>query len=169
MRFPYFALITVLIAACAHTGPEPYSMPAGSTIVVNENITIPGSSASVVMQDGKTTPYLTANRYAPHCILELQQRKEAPQVVKPGRFTVTKNVQNVGSGSTLMPVAFLNEMYLASPDQPDVFRLTCRQYNMIRELISVEDGYTTVAQMRIALGHLISLNPLLPKSEAAKK
>ena len=177
---PSLALLGVLLSACA-TGPEPWNVPTGSIVIVNESITVPGHSAHAVIQDGKTLSYWDVDRYAAHCLLEMKQRLASPQVVKPGRFTVIKNSQDINTTSvapTLVaslllayseePSGFLNEMYLTSPDQPDVFRLTCRRYGFLDDT-TLANRYTTIQQMQDALGKLITLQLSHPESDAPKK
>jgi len=175
MRHLPIAVAALFVVACAHSGTAPWTVPTGSTVVINQEIQIPAESASVKIQNGKTEKFLTINIYAPHCVLEVRKRLDTPQIVKPGRFTVTKNVQQeyltllrpgirlaglFASGVDSL-VNYANEMYVTGPEQPNVFRLTCQQYSYPSQTM-LNERWATVAQMQSALGSLISLNVTSP-------
>ena len=162
----------LLLGACATPIPGPWDIPVGSTITINKEIQIPGSSASVKIQNGKTESFGAINIYATHCVLEMRDRKETPQIVKPGQFTVTKNTQQIFSvrvptaGTQLASLFFAgdvdtmlnyaNQIYITSPEQPDVYRLTCQQFSYPSQT-QLNERWSSVAQMRVALGELITL------------
>jgi len=162
----------LLLSACVGMTPGPWDVPPGSTVTINKEIQIPADSASVKIQNGKTEAFGAINIYATHCVLELRKRLDRPQIVKPGQFTVTKNEQQTfmafaPRGGTQVAGLFLagdvdsivnyaNQMYITSPEQPDVYRLTCQQYSIPSQTF-LNDRWSSVAQMRVALGELITL------------
>ena len=163
------SLLALLTVACAHSGNAPWYVPTGSTVTINQPITIPSESASVKIQSGKPMSFQDINQYAPYCVLEVHKRMDTPQEVKPGQFTVTKNVQrdyytsvapqivaSVGSSSS-GPIHYINDIYLTSPERDDVFRLSCQQYSDPWQFAPGQ-RWATVNQMQIALGQLITLS-----------
>lgn len=168
--------MTALIAACT-TGPvdretsPDYHIPAGTTLVLHDPLTIPANLAAVFIQDGQVKLYRNIDKYYPHCKFEVYTIKPEDRTIRPDTFviqrsTMEESVQNRQSRFQYASLASLyfggdgpvfiemnRLMYLQSELQPDVFRLTCKiwatapNYNQL-----------TLNQVRHALGDLISLH-----------
>ncbi len=89
-----------LLMACA-TAPVDkedtsyYLPPLGSTLVVNQSFEIRANKASAWFQGGRQRPFSEVDQYYPNCKFELRTLSDMPRTVKPGRFTITRIVQEV--------------------------------------------------------------------------
>jgi len=177
--FAAFCCVT-LITACqtlSDKGNENspyYVMPPDSRAVLHRELQIPGDDVSVFIQDGRVMPFSEVRKYYPHCKFELYTRRTEARAVMPDDFRVTRTVReeahSAGSGLLQLArlsfgifadfdnggptlIAFVTRMYLRSEKQPDIFRLTCAQWGHLPD-----DGHVTIAEMRRALGELITLH-----------
>jgi hypothetical protein len=153
-----------------------YAIPAGTHVVLAQALAIPPEQVGVFIQNGKVMPWSRINQYHAHCKFEMRDRKDTEQRVNPDEFLVTRVVQDVihmlkwgrwqvaeaslvkrvsskdDGGPSVMTYA--TYMYLASERQPRVFRLGCGHWDYPGTR-SAE--YLSIAQMRKALGDLITL------------
>jgi len=89
-----------LLTACA-TAPVDkedtsyYLPPLGSALVVKGPFEIRANKASTWFQGGRQRPFSEVDLYYPNCKFELRTLSDAPRTVKPGRFTITRIVQEV--------------------------------------------------------------------------
>ena len=139
--------MTALVAACT-TGPiDPetspyYHIPAGTTLVLHDTLTIPANLAAVFIQDGQVKPYRNIDKYYPHCKFEMYTIEQEDRTIRPDTFVIQRSsmeesVQNRqsrfqytslasmyygGDGPVFIEMNRL--MYLQSELQPDVYRLT---------------------------------------------
>jgi len=183
MRNLVFAVSALALSACANYMPGPWDVPTGSTVVVNQEIQIPADSASVKIQNGRTEAFGAIDIYHTHCVLEMRQRLDVPQVVKPGQFTVTRNEQQqyvsrfptpgtqvAGlflAGATDSLINYANVIYITAPEQPNVYRLTCQQYSYPSDTL-LNERWSSVRQMKVALGELITLKIAGPSTAAER-
>lgn len=151
-----------------------YVVPAGSRVTLHRELRIAGDEVSVFVQDGRVMPYSGIRKYYPHCKFELYTRRPEARTVAPDDFRVTRTVQeeahSAGSGLLQLArvsfglftdfdtggpslIAFVTRMHLRSEKQPDAFRLSCAQWGY-----PPDDGHVTIAEMRRALGELITLH-----------
>jgi hypothetical protein len=153
-----------------------YAIPAGSRVVLTQALAIPPEQVGVFIQNGKVTPWSQINQYYAHCKFEVRDLKTSEQRVNPDEFLVTRVVQDViqmlkwgrwqvAEASSVMRVSskddggpsvmtYATYMYLGSERQPRVFRLGCGHWDYPGRR-SAE--YLSIAQMRKALGELITL------------
>ena len=127
-----------------------YSVPAGSTLTLNRDITVPGGKVAVYVQDGKLLGYNDVDWYRPNCKFELYTMSEQPRQVSADSFRITKVVDEIESSSLQGRVQYANMMlgfgidqsrvfnyatmmHLHSELQPDVFRMTCQHWEDIAD------------------------------------
>jgi len=177
------AVLTIALAGC--TGitfkPQPGSAPlppSGSQLIINQPIEIAADRTRVFFQRGKIFPGSGAlDQYAPSCDLEVTELLPEPQLIKPGRFTIT----NITSGQEavvrwdglqLAGIGFGGGIWrrggesihrfirfpLYSEAQPQVLRLTCR--GAFEDYVMAK--FPTTIEIQIALGEVISFGALMP-------
>ena len=94
-------LSCLALAACQYVPPRDisspfFSPPAGSTLRLTRQLTIPANDAGVMIQYGQ--PQYSSwklDQYYPHCDFELRTRAPRQQVVEPDTFTVTRTVREI--------------------------------------------------------------------------
>jgi hypothetical protein len=143
-----------------------YSVQAGAELVLNQKLDIRPEHVSVYLQYGKLTGTPGIDRFRPYCKFEIYTMADSWRSVEPDTFRITRvedGTEMVGiermpmaslSLATDMPatVTYATSLYLESPRQPDVYRLTCMHwddYNRTR--------YLSISEMRSALGEVFSL------------
>lgn len=149
------------------------SVPQGSRLILNHDITIPAGSVKVIYQGGRQV--YAANEYEPFCKFEILPLKDVPQQVSADEFVIYRSGRGqhallVGIGLETLPRyaarGFLwwrddapspriygTYMFLRSPTQPDVYRLICGH-------LQEPDGlarYLTINQIRAAIGDTFTL------------
>jgi len=146
-----------------------YSVPAGSVLTLNRDITIPGNKVAAYVQDGKVLGYNDVDWYRPNCKFELYTISEQPRQVRADSFSITRVVDEIESSSLQGQVYYVamvvgmgldrsyvfnyaTKMYLHSELQPDVYRMTCQHWEDV-----VDDRYLSVEQMRQAMGDVFTL------------
>lgn len=171
-------LATLLLSACSFVPPKDvnstfYSPPVGSILTLKRKITIPANDARVRIQNGEIQPsYFALDSYYPNCEFELYSVSEKSREVMPDKFTITKVVRNeeivslvsptqvaasgftasIGFGDSSPIFDYQTVMNLRSANQPDVFKLTCMQWE------DPNDGdHVTITQIRKTLGNIFEL------------
>ncbi len=172
-RMLLLGFVVLLLAYARGAGADedsPYFLiPAGSTLVLHQDIAVTPPGAVVYIQDGRVKNYGAITRYYPHCLLTVVKPAAATQTVHPGKFLIYRSrveTDPVNSGAgpagnqdialggvTQNPQIYETKLYLRSSSQPEVRRLTCQQLGD-----SASDGnYVSVRQIRKVLGALASL------------
>lgn len=182
MRLPLIFALFVAMLGCAgrYVGDENspfYAPPAGTTVTLNQSVTIPGERTAVYLQGGEVRSFSEVSQYYPHCKFELRTRAPSVREVRPDTFTVERvNRETAVSWSAVIgprlaaagaglvfgggtegdggsPETYATHLYLHSANQPDVYRLTCQQwgYPPLGEHVSIND-------MRRALGAVFTLH-----------
>ena len=119
------------------------SVPQGSTLTMNREITIQPDQASVYLQNGKLGAARDVDFYKPHCKFELFTISTGARVVKPDTFVVIRIVDQSEDVSVAWPIyagrgmagdgpthlTFSTTMYLESKIQPDVLSLDCKSWD----------------------------------------
>ncbi len=170
-------LLTALLAGCQGLYPYDetryyFSVPSGSTLVLNRTLqTAPGELA-IYLQDG--VPYTGApNRMRPYCKFELRHKREQAQRIEPDSFVIARSTRHRSAGLTpdwrlrpasLRPASLLFDhdgptflvyssfFYLASERQPEVLRMTCEYWGD-----PATGRFLSIAQIRDTLGEVFSL------------
>ncbi len=154
-----------------------YAIPAGSTLTLNREITFPADVVSVFIFNGQIVPRPTIDVYKPHCKFELYDMKPQSQTIQPDTFTIRKTVyfdamytpgsffhtgfvlnRYTDGGPSYQP--YTTYMYLQSDKQQNVYLLSCLHWED-----PVEARYLTVAQIKQALGGMMTLKLNDPRAE----
>jgi hypothetical protein len=155
-----------------------YSVPAGSLLVLNQDLVIAAGQVATYVQNGELMTYEQVDKYQPNCKFEVYAISEQPRTVKADTFEIIKVVDDIESSSIHhgSRLASLDEgyrginiasgmldhslvfnyatfMYLSSATQKDVYRITCQHWEAVRE-----DRYLSISQMRQAMGNVFTLN-----------
>lgn len=149
-----------------------YSVPAGSLIVLNQDLTINGDQVAVYLQGGKLMNYRAVDKYRPNCKFEIYTMSEQPRIVKKDTFEIVRVVDEIESSSLQKPTQlamrgsvltyglldrsymfnYATMLYLHSEKQKDVYRMTCQHWEDMQDNL-----YVTVPQMRDAMGAIFTL------------
>ena len=171
-RFPSVLFVIMILSGCHHElvkdeSSEFYSVPVGSTLVLNTEITIPPDQVSVLMQNGEIQKHANINFYYPNCKFELYSISENSRLVSPDHFLITRVVDDneytsvepryyaslgMTAGDAPEVITYATVMYLESKTQPDVYRMTCKHWESV-----MDDRFLSVSQMRTAMGGLLTL------------
>ena len=165
-------VITLPLTACTEakvmkdTSSQFYSVTVGATFTLNRQITIPPDMTSVYLQNGKISGTRDIDFYYSNCKFELYTISESERTVQPDTFVVTRIIDDSEASLNNLHFAslalvrgdgpiflnYLTMMYLKSEKQPDVYRITCQNWD------DVADGkYLSIDQMRKALGDVFTL------------
>lgn len=131
-----------------------FAVPPGSRLTLNQELTIPPHEVSVHIQNGRILRGSEVQQYYPYCKFELYTRSETARTILPHEMTVTRTVREetthgasagpgpahlaqlpfgfnaiLGDQSGPSLHAFSTRMDLRSEKYPDIFRLTCTQWD----------------------------------------
>ena len=136
IRAPVLLIAVAALAAGCVSAPERGATPY--TLTLSAPIEIPAGTAHANFQGGGPTG--AVNRFDLYCEFEVNRVGEQAQRIEPARFEVTRLEHRVvaneltGWPTTPMPlfdcgeeVHYETRMRLASPQQPDVRALICRE------------------------------------------
>ena len=163
--------ITIIISGCEtlttlEAFPPPYSLPVGSTLSINQDLTVAPNSVSVWIQFGKVVSRKDVDLSLPNCHFEMYTLRLVEQTIYKDEVAITRFVNRseyVSNGNVMyaslvadaddgggpMAEIFRSEIYLKSAKQPDLFRLTCEEWDDLFNGI-----YLTVDQIQQALGKI---------------
>lgn len=169
--------MVVMLTACGVNDTKDensafYSVPAGSLLVLNQDVTISGEQVAVYVQDGKLMTYKEVDKYRPNCKFEIYTMSEQPRTVKKDTFEIVRVMDEIESSSlqkstqlamqdSVLAYGILDRgymfnyatmLYLYSEKQKDVYRMTCQHWEDMQD-----DRFVTVPQMRDAMGELFTL------------
>jgi hypothetical protein len=172
-----FASVLLTLFACSANDTKDensafYSVPVGSSIVLNRDVTISGEQVAIYTQNGELMSYDEVDKYNPNCKFEIYTMSKQPRTVHRDTFEIIKVVDEIESSSLKKSVQvampgdammfgsldrsyvfnYATMMYLNSEKQKDVYRMTCQHWEDI-----MDDRYLTVAQMREAMGVIFTL------------
>ena len=172
MKRPLHVVALLVLSACQFT-PLPreespfYTLPAGSQLILHEDLTIPAGRASVYIQGDPAPAIRGVYSFEPYCIFEMYHVKDTPQYVRAGTFTIRK-VQREDYSAAAYGVqrarflfsdggpnylVYATVMRLESKEQPEVYRLTCQHWEVPPQM----PHHLTINQIRAALGKLLTL------------
>jgi hypothetical protein len=143
-----------------------YSVPVGSKLILNKEITIPENLARRYFQNGRAIQKNELNIYYPHCSILMNILVDYERVIKPTVFEiyvvedqrdyaqrpvyVASNILNNIDGQTIIGYASL--YYLRSPDEPDVRSLECVRWDN-----PVHIQFLSINEVKKALGQYFRL------------
>lgn len=169
-------------------GSPYYAVPEGSTLELHRPVTIPPGRTRVFLQDGEVSTGFDS--YRTSCALEITELADRPRMVEPDSFRVTRTQRimleevveaeplrlaavgfgfGIGFGPFLAtddggaPMVYEGwHLWLESPRQPGVRRLSCR--GVFADVAEAEPP--SIREIREALGGLASLVIAGPTSPA---
>jgi hypothetical protein len=180
LSIAFSLLVALLGCAGRYVGDENspfYAPPAGTTVTLNQTITIPGERTAVYLQGGEVRTFNDVGKYYPHCKFELRTRAPSAREVQPETFMVERvNRETAVSWSAIAgpqvaaagigivfgagsegdggsPETYATHLYLRSSRQPDVYRLTCQQWGY-----PPQGEHVSINDMRRALGPIFTLS-----------
>ena len=145
----------VLLAGCqtpGSTNPDSiwYELPAGSKLVLNQDLEIPAGQAHVMLQNG--TPASAAGELDVACRFEVE--KLGPRTISPDTFLITSvssGRQWVNQPSTMR---FYKVLRLQPERETGILPMTCQYTDWPRMGKPV-----TIEEIREALGNVFTLVP----------
>jgi hypothetical protein len=166
--------VVIMISGCQsfiklQAWPPPYSLPAGSTIVINQELSVAENSVSVWIQYGEVVDRKDIDVNYAHCYFELYSLQSIERVIKKDIVTIRKFVntreyvyngallyaslaQVNGDSGAPMAEIYTTNIYLQSDKQPDLYRLVCALWED-----PASGRYLTVNQIQEALGNIVTL------------
>lgn len=164
-------LLLMLLSACERSmvrdeSSPLYSIPAGSTLVLNTSLTIAPDHVSVYFQDGSQLDEQLLERYRPYCKFEIRTMQEYARQVQADSFLIESVYDSIEQVSldgvryarlwhaSDMPAVYTYTTYLelVSPRQPDVLRMSCMHWESV-----LDDNFLSIEQMRRAMGDVFTL------------
>ena len=126
-----------------------FSIPEGSTLSLNKQLSIPHNDTHAVVQHGKEVSDNDKNDYAINCRLDLKEF--GPRTIEPEDFKIarTEDGRNWVSEPSIM--RFYTEIYLSSDKGTDIIKMVCQEYG------SQTDRNFTVKEMQEALGDYFTI------------
>ncbi|SIO10893.1 hypothetical protein SAMN05443662_1491 [Sulfurivirga caldicuralii] len=145
MRLLTLFLAALILAGCQSTSPRPY---AGiKHFMLEKPVAIAAGTTRTFFQQGVAKPYMAVDWYAPWCALEVRTLKETATTVQPDTFAITRvqldemevavrpgvQLAALWKGGVALALGGQERpqtmdavhLYLHSPRQPNVLRLTC--------------------------------------------
>lgn len=136
------AMLTSCAAPVIDETSQYYGLPVGTTVVLQQDLTIPSGNARVFMQFGKVVAKTRLKTYQASCNFEQHDVSDGTAVIRADRFRITAVargedlvVQKGGlryasfriadDGSNVSMVNLYIRYALSSPTQPQVMHLTC--------------------------------------------
>lgn len=177
-----FLSVMMILSACDSNNIKDedstfYAVPAGSLLVLNQQITIAGNQVAVYVQNGELLSYKEVDKYQPNCKFEVYKISDQPRTVQAGTFEIIRVVDDIESSLLQTPtqLAFFSNvagqkhsagwildhgymfnyatfMYLSSAKQKDVYRMTCQHWESV-----TDDRHLSISQMRSAMGEVFTL------------
>jgi len=165
--------ISLLLISCSQSRLKDenlytYSIPVGSTLTLNQPVTIASNLGRTYFQSGKVVPEHDLNIYYPHCSLTVNTIFEYERTISPTQFNIYKVMDNeeyaqgyILYASSSMTVSsdgpiitgLASYYYLKSAIEPDVRTLECIQWDS-----PYENNYLSINEVRKTLGNIFTLN-----------
>ncbi len=170
-------LFTLVLGGCATPGQPAghaaHAMPqVGNRLVLERPIPLEPDQVSVLIQYGKLTTAWHADKYQPYCKLEMWSKLDRARTIEPDTFTVTAvnlgqwyvqarppqegfiRVDDREDDGGPMAVIMSTKLRLHSARQPDVYRMTCSDWDDL-----LLPHYLTSAEIAGTLKGLFRLEP----------
>lgn len=143
-----------------------YRVPLGSTLLLNQQLSIPPNKARIFIQYGQLMSYKAIDKYQPHCEFEINTLKQSIQYIEPDQFEIYRvgtdyrdvSLQFLYASLTMgdedygLPiVGFATELYLRSRHQPDVRKLSCLHWD------GPKADHLSINQIKKILGDIFTL------------
>jgi len=144
-----------------------YSVPPGSTLTLNQVVTIRANLGRTFFQNGKVIDESSLNIYYPHCSLTVNTILDIDRVISSTTFNIYKVIDdeeyaqgyiqyasNDISVSSDGPIitGLVTYYFLSSSMEPDVRTLECIQWNSL-----YENRHLSISEIRNSLGDILTL------------
>ena len=126
-----------------------FSIPEGSTLSLNKQLSIPHNNTHAVVQHGKEVSDNDKNDYAINCRLDV--KKFGLRTIEPEDFKITRTEDGQNWVSEPSIMRFYTEIYLSSDKGTDIIKMECQEYG------SQTDRNFTVKEMQTALGDYFTI------------
>jgi len=165
--------VLLVLSSCALPQPRAaaaplYATPAGSVLVLTQDLEIPAGSARVYLQGGGVRAFSEIDPWYPHCWLLSRLVNEVPQVVRADRFRIVRvghgTEQSARRATGLVRVSgsdggppaynFATLLELESPRQAQVMRLECTVKSDY-----AQGEFVDLAQFARAVGAVMYIDP----------
>jgi hypothetical protein len=173
-------IISLTLGACQTTPPQDansprFAPPVGWTLQLNQSLTVPARASRIYFQGGKSyaapgvISFSAVDQYYPNCYLQMRSPVAEPRQLQPDIFRIERvrrtedwvqsrplEVAMAGmfriSGTGMQIYSTVLDLH--SDRQPDVWRLSCQQWDE-----PYDANHVTVNQIRKALGDIFTLGP----------
>jgi hypothetical protein len=154
MKLILLTLAASLISSCQsmHSNDPNslfFSIPEGSTLSLDKEMTISSSNTHGTIQAGKLINDDAREFYDINCRLDF--KKFGPRTIEPEEFSITRTEDGQNWISQPSILRFYTEVYLASNKDTDIIKMVCQIYG------DANDRNFTVAEMQTALGDFINI------------
>jgi hypothetical protein len=143
-----------------------YTVPVGSKLILNKEITIPANLARRYFQDGRAMQKNEVDIYYPHCSILMNTLVDYERVIKPTVFEIyeIEDQRDYAQRPVYVASSFLNSIdgqtitgyatlyFLRSPDEPDVRSLECARWDAPLHI-----QFLSINEVTKALGEYFSL------------
>ena len=163
MHLKAMPIVLLMLASCQMTQSQDpssltFSMPEGSTLTLNKELSIPAGNTHALLQSGKLITIRERNQYNIHCRFET--RTFGPRTIEPEVFRIRRTEDGQRRISDAGIWLFFSEIYLDSDKGTDVIMLRCQTWG------SRMDRNFTVTEMEPTLGDYFTFN--FPQTELTK-
>lgn len=151
LLFSAIALLSITSCQSMHSSdPDSmfFSIPAGSTLTLNDDLEITKLNTHALIQAGKVTTENKKSEYDINCRLEFKEF--GPRTIKPETFHIRRTEDGSQWVSQPNIMRFYTEVYLTSEKDTDVIKMECQTWG------DGIDRNFTVTEMAEALGQLLS-------------
>jgi hypothetical protein len=154
MKIIYTTMAFIFISACASMHSDDpnslyFSIPEGSTLSLNKEMTISSRDTHGTIQAGKLISDDDREFYDVNCRLDF--KKFGPRTIEPEIFSITRTEDGQNWVSQPSILRFYTKVYLKSDKDTDVIKMVCQIYG------DVTDRNFTVTEMQEALGDLVTI------------
>lgn len=165
-------ILTLLISSCSNELVKDhdsfaYSVPIGSKLILNQEITIHANLARTFFQNGNEIKERDINIYFPHCSITTNTLVDNDRTIKPAAFEiykirdkeehVSRNIQYASlslmvsaDGPTI--TGLTSYYYLRSTLEQDIRTLECAQWDT-----PTDNRYLSINQIKKSLGDIFTL------------
>ena len=150
---PLFALLTITSCQSMHSSdPDSmfFSIPAGSTLTLNDDLEISKLNTHALIQAGKVTTENEKSEYDINCRIEF--KKFGPRTIKPETFHISRTEDGSHWVSQPNIMRFYTEVYLSSEKDTDIIKMICQTWG------DGIDRNFTVSEMAESLGSILTFN-----------
>ena len=125
-----------------------FSIPKGSTLSLNNKLTIPQNDTHAVIQYGKEMTDNDRHDYDVNCRLDVKEF--GVRTIEPEDFKVTRTEDGQNWISQPSILRFYTEIYLTSDKGTDIIKMVCQEYG------DQTDYHFTVKEIETTLGDYFS-------------